>query len=45
MISEEKSMILKGVVKIEIDKYVVKSKQMFLSKIISNLGNFEKELH
>lgn len=43
MISEKRSVILEGVVKKEINECVVKSKQIFLNKIISKLGNLEKE--
>ena len=44
MVSEESSLILEEMVKQEIDEYAVKSKQIFLNKIIliSNLWNLEK---
>lgn len=44
MVSEESSLILEEMVKKEIDEYAVKSKQIFLNKIIliSNLWNLEK---
>lgn len=44
MVLEESSLILEEMVKKEIDEYAVKSKQIFLNKIIliSNLWNLEK---